>query len=69
MQIFFKILDRKFQLKNSKGFPHRINKSWCIDGGTNACGNSNELLRRKVYRSGYWISIIGHTPMMCNGNL
>jgi hypothetical protein len=46
---FFRTLDLKFQLKNSKKFPHLISKSWCIDGGKNVCGNNNELLRRKVY--------------------
>ncbi len=49
LQNFFRILNWKFQLKNSKAFPHWINKSWCIDGGTNVCGNNNELLRKKVH--------------------
>jgi hypothetical protein len=37
LQNFFKTLNQKFQLKNSKEFPHWINKSWCIDGGKNVC--------------------------------
>jgi len=49
LQIFFKSLNRKLQLKNLKEFPHWISKSWCINGGKNVCGNNNELLRRKVY--------------------
>jgi hypothetical protein len=49
LQNFFKTLDRKFQLKNSKEFPHWISKSWCIDGGRNVCVNNNELLRKMVY--------------------
>jgi len=49
LQIKKKTLNRKFQLKNSKEFPHWISKSWCIDGGRNVCSNNNELLRRKVY--------------------
>ncbi len=53
LQFFFKTLNRKFQLKNSKEFPHWINKSWRIDGGRNVCNNNNELLRKKVYWSGY----------------
>jgi hypothetical protein len=48
LQKSFKTLDRKFQLKNSKEFPHWINKSCYIDGGRNVCGNNNELLKRKV---------------------
>jgi hypothetical protein len=36
---FFGILDRKFQLKNLKEFPHWISKSWCIDGARNVCDN------------------------------
>jgi hypothetical protein len=46
---FFKILNQKFQLKNSKEFPHWISKSWCIDGGRNVRGSNNELLKRKIY--------------------
>jgi hypothetical protein len=49
LQIFFRILNREFQLKNSKEFPHWISKSWCIDGGRNICGNNNELLKKNVY--------------------
>jgi hypothetical protein len=49
LQNFFRTTNRKFQLKNSKEFPHLINKSWCIDGGRNVCGSNNELLRKKVY--------------------
>jgi len=49
LQIFFRTLHQKFQLKNLKEFPHWISKSWCMDGGKNVCGSSNELLRRKVY--------------------
>jgi hypothetical protein len=52
---FFRTFDRKFQLKNSKEFPHWISKSWCIDGGKNVYDNSNELLKRKVYSSKYRI--------------
>ncbi len=44
---FFKTFDRKFQIKNSKEFPHYISKSWCIDGGRNVCDSNNELLRKK----------------------
>ncbi len=35
LQIFFKTLTRKFQLKNSKEFPRWISKSSCIDGENN----------------------------------
>jgi hypothetical protein len=49
LQNFFKTFDWKFQLKNSKEFPHWISKSWRINGGRNVCSSSNELLRRKVY--------------------
>jgi hypothetical protein len=49
LQNFFRTLDQKFQLKNSKEFSHWISKSWCIDGGRNVCGSNNELLKRKVY--------------------
>jgi hypothetical protein len=49
LQFFFRTLNKKFQLKNSKEFPHWINKTLCIDGGKNVCSSSNELLRRKVY--------------------
>jgi hypothetical protein len=49
LQIFFKTLNRKFQLKNSKEFPHWTSKRWCINGGKNVCDNNNKLLRRKVY--------------------
>jgi hypothetical protein len=49
LQKKFRSLDRKFLIKNSKEFPHWINKNWCIDGGRNVCDSSNELLRRKVY--------------------
>jgi hypothetical protein len=49
LQNFFRTLHYKFQLKNSKEFPHCISKSWCIDGGRNVCSSNNELLRRKVY--------------------
>ncbi len=46
---FFRTFNWKFQLKNSKEFPHWINKSWCIDGGRNVCGSNNELLKGNVY--------------------
>jgi hypothetical protein len=46
---FFRIFNQKFELKNSKEFPHWISKSWCTDGGRNVCGSSNQLLRRKAY--------------------
>jgi hypothetical protein len=46
---FFNTFKRKFQLKNSKEFPHWINKSSCIDGGKNVCGSNNELLKKNVY--------------------
>jgi hypothetical protein len=46
---FLRTINWKFQLKNSKKFPHWISKSWCIDGGRNVYSSSNELLRRKVY--------------------
>jgi hypothetical protein len=49
LNFFFRTLDRKFQLKNSKEFPHWISKSWCINGGRNVCDNNNQLLRRKIY--------------------
>jgi hypothetical protein len=49
LQKKFRIFDRKFQLKNSKKFPHWISKSYCIDGGRDVCGSNNELLRRMVY--------------------
>ncbi len=49
LQKKFRTLNWKFQLKNSKKFPHWINKSWCIDGGRNVCGSNNELLKKKVY--------------------
>ncbi len=49
LQNLFKTLDQKFQLKNSKEFPHWISKSYYINGGWNVCGSSNELLRRKIY--------------------
>jgi hypothetical protein len=49
LQIFLKTFNRKFQLKNSKEFPHWISKSWCINGGRNVCSSSNELWKRKVY--------------------
>jgi hypothetical protein len=49
LQIFFRTFDQKFQLKNSKKFPHWIIKSWCIHGGRNVCGNNNELLKINVY--------------------
>jgi len=49
LQKNFKILNRKFQFKNSKEFPHLINKNWCIDGGRNVYNNNNELLRKNVY--------------------
>jgi len=49
LQKNFKTLNQKFQLKNSKEFPHWINKRWCINDGQNVCDNNNELLRRKVY--------------------
>ncbi len=49
LQNFFKTFDWKFQLKNSKEFPHWISKSWRISCGRNVCSSSNELLRRKVY--------------------
>jgi hypothetical protein len=49
LQKKIKTFDQKFQLKNSKEFPHWISKSWCIDGGRNVYDISNELLRRKVY--------------------
>jgi len=47
LQIFFRTFHQKFQFKNSKEFPHWINKSWCIDGGRNVCSSSNELLKKK----------------------
>jgi hypothetical protein len=50
LNFFFKTLNQKFQLKNSKEFPHWINKSWCINGGKNVCDNNNELLQRKVLK-------------------
>jgi len=46
---FFRTFNWKFQLKNSKEFPHWISKSWRINGGRNVCSSSNELSRRKVY--------------------
>jgi hypothetical protein len=46
---FFRILNRKFQLKNLEEFPHWISKSWYINGGKNVYDSNNELLRRKVY--------------------
>jgi hypothetical protein len=46
---FFKTFDYKFQLKNSKEFPHWISKRWRISGGRNVCSSNNEFLRRKVY--------------------
>jgi hypothetical protein len=49
LEKFFKTLNRKFQFKNSKEFPHWIGKSLCIDGGRNVCDNNNELLRIKIY--------------------
>jgi hypothetical protein len=49
LQNFFRFFDWKFQFKNSKEFPHSINKSWRISCGRNVCSSSNELLRRKVY--------------------
>jgi hypothetical protein len=49
LQNFFRTFDWKFQLKNSKEFPHWISKSWRISCGRNVCNNTNELLRRKVY--------------------
>jgi hypothetical protein len=49
LQKNFKTLNQKFQLKNSKEFPHWTNKRWCINDGQNVCDNNNELLRRKVY--------------------
>jgi hypothetical protein len=49
LQKKFRTLDRKFQLKNLNEFPHWISKSWCIDGGGNVCGSSNELQRKNVY--------------------
>ncbi len=49
LQKKFRTFDRKFQLKNSKEFPHWINKSRWIDGGRNVCHNNNELLKRMVY--------------------
>jgi hypothetical protein len=49
LQNFFRTLNREFQLKNSKEFPHMIIKSWCIDGGRNGYGNNKELFNRKVY--------------------
>jgi hypothetical protein len=49
LQKNFKTFDRKFQLKNSKEFPHWISKTQCIDGGNNVHSSINELLKRKVY--------------------
>jgi hypothetical protein len=49
LQNSFRTFNQKFQLKNSKEFPHWISKSWCINDGRNVCGSSNELLKRKVY--------------------
>ncbi len=48
LQNFFKTPHQKFQLKNSKEFPHWISKSGCIDGGRNVYSSSNDLLKRKV---------------------
>jgi len=59
LQIFFRIFNWKFQLKNSREFPHWINESWCIDGGRNVCGSSNELLRKIIFSNRYRIWIIG----------
>ncbi len=55
LQNFFRTFNHKFQLKDSKKFPHWISKSWCINGERNVCDNNNELLRKKVYWSRYWI--------------
>jgi hypothetical protein len=49
LHIFFRTLNQKFQLKNSKKFPHWISKSCCIDGRRNVYGSSNQLLKRKAY--------------------
>jgi hypothetical protein len=45
----YRTFDWKFQLKNSKEFPHYISKSWHIGGGRNVYGNDNELSRKNVY--------------------
>jgi len=52
LQKNFITLNRKFQLKNSKEFPHWISKSWCIDGGRNVCGSSNESLMSQPHFEG-----------------
>jgi hypothetical protein len=49
LQNFFTTFDWKFQLKNSKEFPHWISKSWRIGGERNVYSSNNELLKRKVY--------------------
>jgi hypothetical protein len=49
LQKNFRTLNGKFQFKSSKELPHWISKGWCIDGGKNVCGSTNELLRIKFY--------------------
>ncbi len=69
LQNVLRTINRELQLKNSKEFPHWISKSWCIIGGRIVYAISTKLFKRKVYSSKYQIWIIGHIPMMCNGNL